>query len=151
MQQYLEHQLHRYRSALEFTGGVPLDRIPTFLAMTDICVFPSIWESFGLVCTEAMSAGRAVVASSAGGMAELLDHGQVGRLVLPHHPDQIATAVLELLDNPALRMKLGQEARERVLSHYNLDCIGALQETSYERAIARRTKLGCRSEFSVHL
>ncbi|WP_072016241.1 glycosyltransferase family 4 protein [Leptolyngbya sp. KIOST-1] len=145
MQQYLERTLPRHRQALEFTGGVPLDRIPHYLATTDICVFPSRWESFGLVCTEAMAAGRGIVASSAGGMAELLDQGRVGRLVPPRRPAPLAQAVIDLLDHPQQRQELGRAARDRVLSHYSLEPIGATQEASYRRAIARRQALGARS------
>ncbi len=144
MRQYLEIQLRRYRNSLDFTGHIPLDQIPSLLATTDVCVFPSIWESFGLVCIEAMSAGRGIVASSAGGMAELLNYGEVGRLVPPHSPEKIAAAVIELLDNPGLRMRLGQAARDRVLAEYNLERIGELQEASYVRAIQRRRALGVR-------
>ncbi|NJN49073.1 MAG: glycosyltransferase family 4 protein, partial [Alkalinema sp. RL_2_19] len=46
MQAYLCKNLSAYQHALEFTGAVPLDSIPQYLAETDICVFPSIWESF---------------------------------------------------------------------------------------------------------
>jgi glycogen synthase len=142
MRSYLQKKLKKYDKSLEFTGHVDSSQIPSFLADTDICVFPSIWESFGFVCTEAMSAGRGIVASSSGGMAELLDYGRVGRLVSPHSPKQIAKAVIELLDNPTLRMELGQAARDRVLSEYNLEKIGSLQEASYLRAIERRHTLG---------
>jgi len=144
MQEYLELKLKNYRYALEFTGRVSLDQIPSFLANTDICVFPSIWESFGLVCAEAMSAGRGVVASSAGGMAELLNHGEVGRLVPPRSPQKTAAAVIELLENPTLRMRLGQAARDRILTEYNLERIATLQEASYVRAIEKRQALGKR-------
>lgn len=144
MQEYLERMLHHHRQSLEFVGGVPLAQIPQYLATTDICVFPSRWESFGLVCTEAMAAGRGIVASSAGGMAELLDQGQVGRLVPPRQPHKIAQAVIALLDNPAWRIALGGQARDRILTHYSLDRISALQEASYARAIARRQHLGSR-------
>ncbi len=91
-----------------------------------------------------MSAGRVIVDSSAGGMAELLNYGEVGRLVPPHSPEKIAAAVIELLDNPGLRMRLGQAARDRVLAEYNLERIGELQEASYVRAIQRRRALGVR-------
>lgn len=144
MRQYLEAQLRRYRHSLEFTGHIPLNQIPSFLATTDICVFPSVWENSGLVCIEAMSAGRGIVASSAGGMAELLNHGEVGRLVPPRSPKEIAVAVIDLLNNPALRMRLGQAARARLLAEYNLERIGELQEASYIRAIQRRYALGAR-------
>jgi glycosyltransferase involved in cell wall biosynthesis len=145
MQEYIEQQLWRYREALEFTGGVPLAEIPSFLAETDICVFPSLWESFGLVCLEAMAAARGVVGSSAGGMAEILNGGEVGRLVPPASPEKIAEAVIELFKNPGLRMKLGQTARDRVLAGYNLKRVGTMQEASYLRAVQRRKAIGART------
>jgi glycogen(starch) synthase len=139
MQQYLLKRLHRHRQHLEFTGAVPLETIPTHLAATDICVFPSRWENFPGVCLEAMAAARGIVGSRAGGMVEMLDNGVVGRLVEPTQPQEIATAVNQLLALPALRMKLGQNARDRILTHYNLNTIGELQERAYAEAIARRT------------
>ena len=144
MQQYLEKRLRRYSNSLEFIGSVALDRIPSILAATDICVFPSLWENFPNVCLEAMAAARGVVGSSAGGMVEMLDGGNVGRIVPPRNPKKIAEAVIELLANPGLRMQLGQAARDRVLAEYNLERIGALQEASYVRAIERRRTLGAR-------
>ncbi|MGB3652986.1 MAG: glycosyltransferase family 4 protein [Rivularia sp. (in: cyanobacteria)] len=145
MREYLEKKLKSYHKSLEFTGGVSPDRIPSLLAKTDVCVFPSRWESVGFVCLEAMAAARGVVGSSAGGMAELLDGGRVGRLIPPNNSKKIAQAVIELLKNPQLRMQLGQAARDRVLSEYNLDRIGELQEASYQRAIDRRKSLGARN------
>lgn len=145
MQEYLEKILHPYKDSIEFVEAVPLDEIPSILANTDICVFPSIWENFALVCMEAMAAGRGVVASNAGGMAEMLDQGRVGRLVPPRSPKKIAEALLELLENPTLRMQLGHAARQRVLEEYNVDRIGELQEASYRRAIERRKLEGTRS------
>ncbi|AFZ36140.1 glycosyl transferase group 1 [Stanieria cyanosphaera PCC 7437] len=145
MHQYLEKKLKLFLPSLEFIGNLPLEKIPSILAETDICVFPSIWENFPYVCLEAMSAGRGIVGSSAGGMAELLDGGKVGKLVPPKSPKSIAKAVIELLQNPEERMKLGEAARQRVLSQYNLERIGALQEASYLRAIEKRQALGARN------
>lgn len=138
MQQYLAQRLSPYGRAVEFTGPVPLDRIPSMLSETDISVFPSLWDSFGLVCLEAMAAGRAVVGSAAGGMAEVIDTDAVGRLVEPKHPAQIAQAVIELLQNSDLRTQLGTAARARVLQEYRWERVGALQEDSYRRAIAAK-------------
>ncbi len=150
-QQYLTRMLWRQWRSLEFTGSVPLDQIPEMLVQTDICVIPSRWENFPNVCLEAMAAGRGVVGSWAGGMAEMLAANQAGCLVPPQAPDAIAAAVIELLDHPERRMQLGQAARDRVLSTYNLDQIGALQEESYLRAIAHRRSLGPRSGAEINL
>jgi glycosyltransferase involved in cell wall biosynthesis len=142
---YLENfLLRRYRKSVEFTGAIPLDQVPDVLARTDICVFPSIWENFPNVCLEAMAAGRGIVGSHSGGMADMLDAGRVGRLVSPRSPESIAQVVIELLENPRLRMRLGQAARDRLLAEYNAERIGALQEASYVRAIERRRNLGAR-------
>lgn len=149
MQEYIEKRLKRYIKALEFTGYKPLDKIPEMLSTTDICVFPSRWENFPNVCLEAMAAGRGVVGSNAGGMVDMLSAG-AGLLVDPYNPPQIAEAVLKLLKEPNLRMKLGMAARDRVLSEYNLQKIGDLQEASYIRAIKRRQILGRRDEGSNH-
>lgn len=149
MQQFLEKKLSAYASAIEFTGYLALDQIPAVLRETDLCVFPSLWESFGCVCVEAMAAGRGIVASRAGGMAELLDQGKVGKLVAPKDPQGLATAIVELLNKPDYRMQLGRMARERLLAEYNQDRIGELQEASYERAIHHRRSLGARVNVEI--
>ena len=138
MQDYLQKLLRPYLDAVEFTGLVPSTKIPHLLANTDICVFPSHWESFGLVCLEGMAAGRGVVGSRAGGMAEVIGSEQYGRLVPPQDKDAIAIAIIELLKDPNLRMQLGQNARQRVLATYSTQRIGKLQEESYIRAIQYR-------------
>jgi len=139
MQQYLQHKLRPHQAALEFHQQVPLSDIPHVLAQTDICVFPSRWENFPNVCLEAMAAGRGVIGSTAGGMADMLEQGHCGYLVEPRRPDQIAEAAIALLSNPSLRMELGRAARQRVLAHYNLEVIGQAQEAVYERAIGMKT------------
>ncbi len=116
MEQYLQRELSGHLASCEFVGKVALDSIPQMLQETDICAFPSLWENFPLVCLEAMSAGRGVVGSRAGGMAEMLDGGNVGRLATPRRPEELAAAIVELLQNPSMRTELGQKARQRVLS-----------------------------------
>ena len=143
-QAYLENLLEGFMDSVEFTGKVSLDQIPDYLAQTDICVFPSLWENFPNVCLEAMAAGRGVVGSSAGGMVEMLDHGKAGILVPPDDFESIAIAIEQLLSNPALRISLGQKARARVISEYSLEHLGQLLEDSYQRAIRRRKSLGSR-------
>jgi glycogen synthase len=138
MQEYISQKLRRYHHALEFTGAVPLDQIPDYLAATDICVFPSIWENFPLVCLEAMAAGRAIVGSRAGGMVEQLGGGQAGILVSPQSPNQLSQSILQLLNHPDLRQAYGQRARDRVLNDYSLERIGQIQEASYQSAIDRQ-------------
>jgi glycogen(starch) synthase len=138
MRQYLEKRLRPFHHTLEFTGAITSSKIPDILADTDICVFPSLWENFPCVCLESMAAARSIVGSNAGGMAEMLDGGRVGRLVNPRSPNEIAHQVIDLLNHPSQRIALGQSARSHLIETYNTDRIGALQEASYLRAMERR-------------
>lgn len=132
----LEANLQPFHHAVEFTGPLPPAAIPQALAETDILIAPSHWESFGLVCCEGMAAARAVIGSSHGGMAEILDGGRCGELIPPHDPAAIARLVLKLMTNPARRHALGAAGRQRVLETYGAERIMQLQLASYDRAIA---------------
>lgn len=148
MRRYLENLVQPYSGSVEFTGYLPYESIAQVFENTDICIFPSVWENFPCVCLEAMAAARGIVGSKAGGIAEMLNNGDVGRLIPERSPNKIAEAVAELLEDCGLRMRLGAAARERVLTEYNADRVGALQEASYARAILRRRALGPRSRIT---
>jgi len=142
MVDHLRSMLAGYNDSVEFPSPVPLEQVPTVMAQTDICVFPSLWENFPNVCLEAMSAARGIVGSSAGGMSEILNFGKAGLLVEPCRPQLLAEAIIELLNRPQRRIDLGRAARARVLSEYSAFTIGRLQEESYARAIAHRRSRG---------
>ncbi len=146
MKTFLMQKLARCRSAAEFCDPVPPSAVPALLAETDVCAFPSLWESFGYTCLEAMAAGRGVVATTPSGMAEMLrDVGRdYGLLVPPQSPAEIASAVIALLQDPARRREYGAAARQHVVEHYSLGRVGELQEASYERAIRCRSAAGPR-------
>jgi glycosyltransferase involved in cell wall biosynthesis len=76
----------------------------------DVLVAPSRQEPFGTVLAEAMAAGTPVVATRVGGLAEVVADGETGRLVTPGRPDELASAVLEVLGR---RAQMGAAARER--------------------------------------
>ena len=143
MREYLQHLLAPYTAAITFTGLVPLEGIPQALRDAQVCVFPSRWENFPCVCLEAMAAGRGIVGSMEGGMAEMLQD-RAGVLVAPDNPAQLADAIVMLLDNPAMQREMGQQARSRVQALYGIDRIAPLQEASYRRAIAHRQQTGPR-------
>jgi glycosyltransferase involved in cell wall biosynthesis len=145
MRDHLEHALEPYRRSLEFTGAVSPDDIPRQLAAADVCVLPSLWENFPCACLEAMAAGRAIIASSNGGMREMLDDGRAGVVLAPGDARRLSTAISTLLADPARRRALGAAARHRLLTEYSPARIVGLQVASYARAIERRRSLGPRS------
>ena len=131
----LRQRVGRHAGAVEFIDAVPYEDIPAYYADTDVCVFPSVWENFPNVCLEAMAAARGVVASSSGGMAEMVDEGVTGRLVAPGDPAALADAVVGLLANPTGRARMGAAARRQAAERYSPDAIAPLQEASYRRAM----------------
>jgi glycogen(starch) synthase len=141
--EWIRSRLGADAESVTILGRVPLEDMANAYDKLDICVFPSLWENFPNVCLEAMSAGRAVIGSSAGGMAEMLEHGQAGMLVPPGEPSALAKAIITLLRNDEERVRLGEVARRRVLSCYNEQVIGAMMEDIYSEAI--KAKLATRS------
>lgn len=136
MKTYLLQKLKNNHKSLEFCE-VSSESIPGVYADTDICVFPSIWENFPNTCLEAMSAGRGIVASKNGGMADMLKDSPGGLLIDPINCNDIADSLIRLLDDKILRQELGKNARNKVLTNYNETTIGALMEKQYQSSLAK--------------
>jgi len=82
--------------------------------LMDVKVIPSINEGMPLTLLEAMTAGTPVVATKAGGIVELIEDEQNGRLVPPQRPEEIAHAVVTLLQNSEYHQDIAEEAQKRV-------------------------------------
>lgn len=87
--------------------------VPAILANTDVYVFPSSVEPFGMGPIEAMAAGVPVVTTDAGGLAEIVTDGVDGLHVLPGQPEAIAGAVARLAGDQNLRGRLAAAGRVR--------------------------------------
>ncbi len=119
MRDYLEDRLKNYAQNVEFIDGVPPDLIPQYLGNSDICVFNSLWENFPNVCLEAMSAGRAIVASNQGGMKDMLHDISPESLVDPTDINAIAEKIIYFLSNPQMRFESGLKSRNKILNYYD--------------------------------
>src|SRR6185437_13769239 len=102
--------------AVRLLGVVPHASMSKLFHAADFAVVPSIWnEPFGMVALDAAAAGLPVIASRAGGLAEIVVDGQTGILVPPGDERELATAIMRLAAQPALRQELGTAARRRSL------------------------------------
>lgn len=133
--EWMKNMLHQYKNQLHFKGRIPFENIASELKAMDIVVLPSVWENFPNTCLEAMAAGRAIVASKHGGMAEMLNNGECGVLADPADHKELAEKILDLIEHPEKRRDLGIKARDRVLNHYNSDIIGLKKEELFKKAI----------------
>jgi len=93
---------------------IPHDELMQMMQAVDFFVLPSTFEGFPMVPAEAMIAERAVVATRAGGVVELIEDGISGILVPTRDARAFAEAMELVMLNPALRERLGTAARERV-------------------------------------
>ena len=96
-----------------FTGFLRGDELASAFASADVFVMPSTTETLGFVVLEAMAAGCAVVAAAAGGIPDLLDHGESGLLYDPEQPGAAIEAISGLLRHPGRRRFLAMQARKR--------------------------------------
>ena len=96
------------------------EQLHQLYASAHIVVLPSRYESFGLVVVEAMMHGAAVLSTDIGGIAEVTRDGIDAVLVPPADAPALAAAMSALLDDPARRAALGDEARRRFLQHFDI-------------------------------
>jgi len=96
---------------VEHLGFLRPDAVAREMTRASVVVVPSLEEMFCNVAAEAMAVGRPVVASRTGSLPELVADGERGLLVPPADPAALAGAILRLLEDDALRARLGAAAR----------------------------------------
>jgi glycosyltransferase involved in cell wall biosynthesis/GT2 family glycosyltransferase len=121
-----------------FVGFVD-DVWPLLSRMTMLVHASTIPEPFGQVVLEGLAAGLPVIAADAGGPAEIITHNVNGLLTAPNDVAALAQAMLQLAEDPALRMRLGETGRTR--SHdFTAAALGTQVSTFYERVLADRKR-----------
>ena len=90
-----------------FVGEARGEELAALYASADVFCFPSTTDTFGQVLLEAGASGLPVVAAAAGGARELVTDGVTGWLVPPEEPGALASALLDLADDPARRAAFG--------------------------------------------
>jgi D-inositol-3-phosphate glycosyltransferase len=125
---------------VSFLGAVAHDTLPNYYSLADVCVVPSYSESFGLVALESQACQTPVVASRVGGLRQLVLDGITGYTIARHDPQDYATALRHVLDDPQLRAVMGVAGR-RLASAYSWDVTAdrlmltyAETEAQYEQA-----------------
>jgi glycosyltransferase involved in cell wall biosynthesis len=113
-------------SSVQITGLVPQKKIPEILAAVDVAVIPypelpnELWFS-PLKLYEYMAAGKAIVASRSGQIADVIQDGENGRLVKPGEIDDLAKVIVRLLNNPDEREWIGKNARQQAVEQHSWD------------------------------
>ncbi len=83
------------------------------LPILTITAMSSLWEGLPIAFLESMSAGKPIVANNVDGASDVVIDGEVGFLVTPHEPSEMAEQILYLLNNEKLCNEMGQVAQQR--------------------------------------
>jgi len=119
--------------AVRFLGFV--SPVQQAIADAAVVVVPSLGEGFGMVALEAMERARPVIASSVGGLPEIVADGETGLVVPPAEADALAEAIVALAGDLPRARELGIAGRTRALEEFTPERCVARVEALYERAL----------------
>lgn len=118
--------------------------MPAALADVDAVVLTSRNEGTPMALIEAAAAGRPIVATNVGGVARVVLDGRTGMLTAPGDPTAVAAALARLLQDPALRVRMGDEGRAHVRRSFGLQSSLDRLATLYDEMLALRSTIGRR-------
>ena len=122
-------------------GLQPRDEVLVKLGQSSVLVHPSLHDSGGWVCLEAMAAGRPVICLDLGGPAQQIV-AETGIKVPAHNPEQavegIALAMVRLAESPELRLQMGQAGQQRVSDFYSWAAKGKQLAETYQKTALER-------------
>ena len=113
------------------------DQIQEIVPAADIMLMPSELESFGLAALEAMACEVVPIATRAGGVPEVIDHGKSGYLADVGDVDTMARYAIELLRNDQLLREMGKQGRAVALERFCSTKIVKQYEDFYRRVLER--------------
>ncbi len=108
-----KYQNYDWINKVEFLGEISEVQKECEFNSCDIFVSPSLYESFGIIFLEAMRFQKPVIGCNVGGMTEVIDDGVSGILVPPNNSDELTNALMKLIEDSNLRIKLGMNGRKR--------------------------------------
>ncbi|MFC4004708.1 glycosyltransferase family 4 protein [Prauserella oleivorans] len=123
--------------AVDFVGHLPDRELRAVLAAADAVVLPSRYEPFGIVALEAAAARRPLVASTAGGLGEVVVHGETGLAFDPGDVEAIASAVDTVLADADAAGRRAQAAQSRLAADFDWARIAAATAEVYRRTRPR--------------
>ena len=133
------HQLvqgENIASFVTFLPAQPKNNLPALYRQSDIFLFTSIWpEPFGRVIVEAMASGVAVVGSSVGGAAEILNPEENALTFVPNDSANLSQQLERLIETPALRERLAEAGRETAKNKFDIERMTAEIESYLQNLI----------------
>jgi glycosyltransferase involved in cell wall biosynthesis len=122
--EYLKSQVPRHLSSqVIFAGSVSQAELLPYYHQADVVINPSLSEAFGMSLVEAMATETPVIATTIGGMPEIVEHGVNGLLVEPGNVAALAKATIDIISDPCRAKAMGKAGRQKVLQRYSWEQI----------------------------
>lgn len=122
---------------VHFLDRLDRDELPALIRGSRFGVFPSeSFENFPYTCLECLSCGRPAVVSDTGGMAEMVEDGESGRIIPGGNVDALGRALRELHGNPDQAAAMGKAARQRVSERFSGPAVTARTVDVYREVTA---------------
>lgn len=123
------------RAQVKYLGQTPVSQIPALRQQAMVTLVASRWDNQPNTALEAMMQSCPVVAIDAGGMAEIVQHGQTGLLARHGDLDDFCRQIEAMLDDPAAAAELGRRGREAIMQRHDVKKLVDDTLSVYRRAI----------------
>ncbi len=136
----LRKDLETLSNSLGINGKVTFsgfqEDVEKYYSLMDIYASPSLLEHFPLAVLEAMSFGKAIMATSVGGVPKLIKHGETGMLIESGSAEQIEKALKTLITDKEIRDRLGAQAQKLVKEQYSVEKMAREYIKVYKEALS---------------
>lgn len=112
---------------------IPNQELPNFYSLASVFVLPSYYEAFAKVVLEAMACGKPVVASKKGGLEEAIENGKSGFTFDFGNVDQLADAIITIMQDEKLAKNMGEIGRRRVERDFTWTAVANRIEAVYDQ------------------
>lgn len=114
--------------------------VPEILSASDVFVLSSIYEGNPLSVMEAMAAGKSVIATSVGGVPELVDNGETGILVKKGNVTELEKAMISFLENRKLIKDMGSRGRDKAIKYFDVSYMTEEYGKLYRELLLKKRK-----------
>jgi len=137
----IEKENKRKMHLVEYLGERNQENLVEWYQRASIFVLPPVgYEAMGVVYLEALACGTPVIATDVGGISEVVNDGENGYIVKPNDAIELANAIESLLDNGAIRKKLGQQGRKWVTENFSIEKSVHSLSRIYEDCLNSKTR-----------
>lgn len=132
------------RDRVRVVGYIPTDELPDYFAMSNIFLFHSTYETFGVALIEALAAGLAVVCADTTAGKEIVQDGVTGLLAQPLDPVNLAEKLILLIDDPDFRKYLARNGKHAAVTCYDWDIVAEAYNATLTEVFVSKRKIRLR-------